>query len=96
MEASKGDCKVMPEHQPEEESGWILLMQFLDGSPSFAHGFECGRWWEILKKEYEGDITVANDNQDQMLMMLNKLGYVFDKLERYDENWSILRGVRVK
>lgn len=34
---------------PEDESGWQLVVPFLDGSDSFCRGFETGTVWALLQ-----------------------------------------------
>jgi hypothetical protein len=68
----------------------ILLMEFLDGSDSFCHGFESGQIWERVK---QGDIIedqpihTANAEQIKNIMVSYQCEYVISEI---DEHWSLL------
>lgn len=75
------------EEAPEPEPEWECLMRFLDQSESFAKGFECGRYWEILKTPGDYELTVSWPCEDQMLMIFAKMDYEVVSREKLDDYW---------
>ena len=69
----------------------ILLMPFLDESPSFVHGFECGKLWQDLDagKSFT-DATVHNANVSQIKMMCEHFGYEYSLKDCGDGYWHYL------
>lgn len=68
----------------------ILLMEFLNDSDSFCHGFEAGQIWERVK---QGDIIEdqpihkANEEQIRSVMKSYQCEYVIIEI---DDHWSLL------
>ena len=44
---------------PMDENGYELVLAFPDQSPSFAHGFTCGRIWQQMQDNPAADIKVT-------------------------------------
>lgn len=72
--------------------GWQLAMVFLDDSPSFARGWECGQLDARMKSAEEiGDITVMSENVEQIRMLANLRNYSLEARESEVEGWTYLR-----
>jgi hypothetical protein len=64
---------------PNELDGeYSLAMPFVDQSPSFAHGFECGQLWEQMKRgeTIEGELINAQ-NREQVEKMCRRFRYEY-------------------
>lgn len=56
-----------------------LVMEFLDDSPSFAHGFEMGVIWLQLKSNPESQTHIINsENSAQVVLMAEYWKRQFD------------------
>jgi hypothetical protein len=63
-----------------------ISMTFLDQSPPFAYGFECGRFYEMMANGHKFHSQVFNiKNEQQIRMMCTKYHYTCNI--RTDENW---------
>ena len=60
----------------EEQYG--LVMAFVDQSPPFAHGFECGQLWEQMKRgEVIDDEVIHAENREQVEKMCRRFRYEY-------------------
>jgi len=73
--------------EPPKE-GWELTFAFPDQSPSYAHGFVCGKLWQRMK-ESNAPIqdTVENDIVEHVVAMAMALGWT-ESVERLNDDWS--------
>lgn len=69
---------------------FTLLMRFVDESPSFVHGYECGRMWEWFDRHMEFDNYLFHTaNTEQIRMMCIRFHYTC-RIDYIDETWSNL------
>ena len=55
---------------------WMLALTFLDQSPSFAHGFTCGRVWEQMRAGWSViDMPVLAELRPQIEAMAMHMGW---------------------
>lgn len=74
----------------ESESGWEPLMAFIDGSPSFAHGFEAGGIWAELSGDFRVlHRTVHVANLDQYRRMAVHFKQTLE-ITDYDHEWAFV------
>jgi len=69
------------------DDGWQLVMAFPDQSPSFAHGFACGRVWEQMKSgrsPIDGMLPAECRTTIEAMAMAN--GWV-ERIDRVDDDW---------
>lgn len=71
-------------------SDMSLILEFVDGSRSFVHGFEAGCVWEMIKagEPFEQEVHAANT--ELYIRMAESLGAEVTA-EMLDDTWSILR-----
>ena len=62
-----------------DSDGYTLALPFLNHDPVFAHGVEVGILWERMKHEDAIADIFLLDNQEQILLMANRLGWVVDE-----------------
>jgi len=67
-----------------------LLMPFIDESPAFTHGFECGQVWEQLRygKKFK-HYLFHSSNIEQMHSICEHFKCRYDIIP-YNEDWSHL------
>lgn len=65
----------------------ILLLPFLDESPSFVHGYECGRFsYRIAQGEVIDYIPVHAVNVEQLIIICEYHGYEYT-FTPMDDTW---------
>jgi hypothetical protein len=68
-------------------SGHNLVFSFPDQSPSFAHGFACGRIWErMTESDKPITQTMLAENRDTIEAMAMAKGWD-EKIVILDEHW---------
>jgi hypothetical protein len=80
----------------EEAGEWACVLPFLTTSKPFAHGVEVGCLWEQLKSLDRVEGPFHRANQDQILLMLSRLGWTAEKVEPVDEFWFQLEARKPK
>lgn len=68
-----------------DESDWNLVCPFLDASPKYALGVELGMLYEQLQESNHHRGFYMVDNQEQILLLANRLGWSVDIFEPGDE-----------
>lgn len=77
-------------------SDYVLLMRFLDGSESFAHGFEAGLIWGIMDNGKPiKDYMVHTANLPQIKMMAKRFHYDI-KINISSGEWSSISAAIAK
>src|SRR5579864_3843583 len=75
---------------PEDESGWRLVVEFPDQSPSFAHGVEVGKLWQRMDAgtvaEFEC-FTLA-ENREVLRRIADYLGWIIEHRWAPVEGWD--------
>jgi len=72
-----------------------LLMSFIDETPSFCLGFECGQLWSHLAKNPDLDNYIFHTkNREQVKLICEHFGSRWET-EEIDDTWSELRLNRV-
>lgn len=66
-----------------DESGWHLVVEFPDQSPSFAHGVEVGKLWERMNSGTiaEFDCLIMSENVEVMYRIAEYLGWGMKSLK---------------
>jgi hypothetical protein len=60
----------------EDASEYDLVMAFVDPSPEFAHGFECGMLWHQMRDKVAEITTIVHAvNHEQLMRMAEVWGY---------------------
>jgi hypothetical protein len=60
----------------EHETGYSCILEFVDPSPSFCHGFECGQLYADMKREIDPiDRTVNAESREMIVRMCASLGW---------------------
>lgn len=69
-----------------------LVMAFPDQSPSFAHGFTCGRIWQAMTEAPARDVveTVLAETRSTIEAMAMAKGWV-EEIEDIGEGWLSVR-----
>jgi hypothetical protein len=65
-----------------------LVCPFLNNDPTFAYGVEFGLLYARMRsgvKRVKG--YFCRENQDQILLLANRLGWTVRKLKPWDEGW---------
>ena len=70
--------------QSSDDASYGLVLPFLDPSPSYAHGVEMGRLCERMKHEDEIKDYVTIENQEQVTLAANRLGWQINKMEPWE------------
>lgn len=74
--------------EPEgDNTKWGCVVPFLDPDPKYAHGVEFGMLHMELKERDEVSGYYCRANQDQILLLLSRLGWTVGKIESHDEHW---------
>jgi hypothetical protein len=59
-----------------EHGDYSLIMPFIDESPPFAHGFECGQLWQQMTDgKTITDEMICAENREQVEIMCRRFGY---------------------
>lgn len=68
------------------------IMPFIDESPEFVHGFECGKIWEVLRMGDElTNHPVHTENSAQLQMICDYYKVECEiKVDGYIPEWSLL------
>jgi hypothetical protein len=60
----------------EAADGWALVLEFVDQRPAFAHGFEAGRLWIELERDYQAFLrTIMTENKEIVTRMCAARGW---------------------
>ena len=71
---------------PEDSEEYGLIMKFLDQSPSFCYGFECGQLWHALTRcESVHDYLAHTDNKVQLELILKRFLYKYTITPAYED-----------
>lgn len=62
-----------------------LLVPFLDDSPQYARGCELGMLFEQMKRRRRIRGYYLTDNQEQITLMANRLGWQIVSMNLWDE-----------
>ena len=69
------------------ESSYELVFAFRDQSPSFVHGFECGRiWWRMKTENAPFEETVVDDIAEDIIAMATKQGWR-ERINHVEGGW---------
>lgn len=73
---------------PDNEGGWSHVLAFPDQSPSFAHGFICGRIWEAMWSRPTKPVMamVVSETREAIEAMAMSKGWV-EAFEDLGEGW---------
>lgn len=74
----------MNDNATSDEGGWALVLEFVDGSPSFCNGFSAGQLWQRMQTEADTiETTVLQANREMIVRMCaaKKWHPKFDDLE---------------
>lgn len=70
------------------ENNWELVFTFDDGSPSFVHGFVCGKLWQrMVDGESPIEETITHDTAKEVGRMATNRGYRAD-WEKLNDDWG--------
>ena len=71
-----------------------LVMPFLDESPGFCHGYECGTVSELMRQGRKFDrFTLHSANVEQVKMIAKREHYTVS-FQALDDTWSVMDGWR--
>ena len=84
----------MSEEPEGGESEWGCIVPFLDRDNKYAYGVEFGILYEQLKHSDSISELFCLANQDQILLLLSRLGWRVIKMEALDEFWFSLTAER--
>lgn len=78
--------------EPIDYDDLEMLFPFLDESPSFAMGFECGKiYGQMLAKQPIVEALIHLKNWDQIKLVLTSAGYCIDNLQYVDSHFLGIR-----
>ena len=71
---------------------WEMVVPFLTDSPDFALGCQLGMIYEQLREELpdEKEIMISRELQEQVLLLLSRMGYRVEKQEMIDDHWMTI------
>jgi len=70
---------------------WEFLLEFVDQSESFAHGFEAGRIWQgLIENPNEQNYTIHAANAELMLRISESTGRGLTWTELSDDKWVVV------
>jgi hypothetical protein len=64
-----------------------LVCPFLTDDPMFAYGVEFGMLFARMKRERRIKDYFCRANQEQILLLANRLGWKIKKIEPWDKFW---------
>ena len=70
-----------------DDANWNCVVPFLDTDPKYAYGVEFGMLRMELKERDEVSGYYCRANQDQILLLLSRLGWNVVKMEIHDADW---------
>lgn len=74
-----------------EEIVYELLFPFLDESPSFSMGFECGKLYGQMLAQLEIEATIHVQSWEQIRLMADSAQYSVIKCHAIDEIWLSIK-----
>lgn len=83
-----------PEGDNPEPTRWGCVVPFLDTDVKYAHGVEFGQLFERLKEADKIHEYITRANQDQVLLLLSRLGWTVETIKEHDENWFYIEANR--
>ena len=83
-------------NEPDEEHEYNLVLPFIDQSPEFTLGFECGQQYARMKygREATFDQMVHTENQGQLVATARAAKWRV-RFEPADDHWSIMYAERL-
>ncbi len=77
----------------DDGSSFGLVAPFLTDDPVFAYGCEFGMLYERMKHEDEIEEAYHTENQDRILVMAGRVGWVVDEVTPLDweDGWFMLK-----
>ena len=72
---------------------WNLVVPFLTDDPNFALGCQFGMLYEQLREEHpdEKEIMISRELQEQVLLLLSRMGYRVERQEMIDDHWMAIQ-----
>lgn len=80
----------MADENDGDDATWGLVLPFLTDDPQFAYGVEVGRLYERMKAEDEINGVFLTANQEQITLMVNRLGWVIDEMEIQGDDFALV------
>lgn len=88
------DVFDIEDHKNKKQEHFEMVFEFLDKTPSFAYGFECGALWSRMKAFFETksnyelrDVAFNAANFAMVCRMCNALDVTPDVVK--EENWYV-------
>lgn len=70
-----------------DDAGYELILAFRDQSPSFAHGFTCGRiWQQMMTRTDPFSQTIKAELREDVIALATTAGWVEEFLD-LDNGW---------
>ena len=66
---------------------WSCIVPFLNRDVTYAYGVEFGQLYEQTKHEERVAGYYCLANQDQILLLLSRLGWHVDAMKPHDKDW---------
>lgn len=84
----------MTDSDDGDEINWSCIVPFLDRDPKYAYGVEFGMLYEEMKVVDRISDNFCLANQDQILLLMSRLGWRVEHTEVIDKDWFHIEASR--